>query len=162
MQTNDRAKEFIKHLENNFSNDAAAKACFRRGLGNSNRLQALPLLGRFLDDENDKISNYVVVAALWADSDCQQDDVDLGSACARLAKDYSSFEGRFRRLISCDRKEIATYVVPVVRALNSKGIRIDFSLLLTDLLLWGDRVKIDWSRSFWRDGECQNEKQSEE
>ena len=73
----------------------------------------------------------------------------LGDTLARLKTDNNSFEGRFKRLLTCDRDEIAVRVAPIVRAAQAKGMSVNYTQLLSDLLWWGDIVKVEWAKAFW-------------
>ena len=46
---------------------------------------------------------------------------NMGATCRRLAAGNNTFEGRFRRLLSCDRVEICERLRPVVLAAKAKG-----------------------------------------
>jgi CRISPR type I-E-associated protein CasB/Cse2 len=74
---------------------------------------------------------------------------NLGTTCHRLAAENNSFDGRFRRLLSCDREEICERLRPVILAARAKGIPINYEELYVDLCYWGDNVKARWAREYW-------------
>ena len=100
---------------------------------------------------------FEIVAALWAGAaDSRAPDwVNLGDTLRRLSSEHNSFDGRFRRLLTCDRDEIAPRVGPVVRAAQAQGVPVSYVRLLTDLLCWGDDVKLRWAKSFWGAAEAE-------
>ena len=142
-----RAARFIDYLQQ-FKNDRGALACLRGGLSEARRPNAWPLLGGFVDS----IGNvaFETVAALWANvADSGVGGGNLGATLARLVTEHNSVEGRFKRLLTCDRDEILSRIVPVVRTAQAKGARIDCVRLLSDLLQWNDRVRVEWAKAFW-------------
>jgi CRISPR type I-E-associated protein CasB/Cse2 len=90
------------------------------------------------------------VAGLFAHHPDETDRGNLGNTCRRLAAENSSFEGRFRRLLSCDdRDAVCERLRPVVLAAKAKGVKVNYEELLVDLRYWGDKVKGRWARQFW-------------
>lgn len=148
----DRAMGFMAYLSR-YKNDRGALANLRGGLSAARRQRAWPLLGGF-NDAIGAIGNPVfeMVAAMWAGAP-ELDSPGIGNFGAtlrRLAGDLSSFEGRFKRLLTCDtREEAVEHVAPVVRAAQAKGVKLDYTRLLSDLLWWGERVKVEWAQAFW-------------
>ena len=138
---------FFNHLKR-YAADRGALANLRGALSENRRANAWPLLGGF----SSAIGNPVFekVAGLWAAEPCSPHSNDnLGATLAKLRQDNNSFEGRFKRLLTCDKTEIVERVVPVVRAAQAKGLEVNYQRLLSDLLIWSDKVKIDWARAFW-------------
>ena len=141
------ATSFLAYLQR-YRQDRGALAHLRGGLSESRRPNAWPLLGGFPGAIGSL--PFEVVAALWAGGvELSADGGNLGNTLARLMKDHHSFEGRFKRLLSCDRDKIAAHVAPVVRAAQAKGLRVNYTQLLSDLLCWGDDVRVRWARAFW-------------
>ena len=146
MRLHEKAEPFIKHLQR-YKDDRGARAKLRGALSPARRHLVWPLLGHYLNESY--LRTFEVVAALWAEADGGKSGVDLGTAMRRLAGDYSTFEGRFKRLLTCEKDELSDRVAPIVRALNTKGIALDYALLLSDMLWWGDSVKVRWAQGFW-------------
>jgi CRISPR system Cascade subunit CasB len=141
------AVPFIAFLQR-YRTDRGALANLRGALSDARKPNAWPLLAGFKGAIGDPA--YEIVAALWAcDPDLDCDTGSLGDTLARLKTDNNSFEGRFKRLLTCDRDEITVRVAPVVRAAQAKGMSINYSRLLSDLLWWNDIVKIEWAKAFW-------------
>jgi CRISPR type I-E-associated protein CasB/Cse2 len=141
------ATRFLDYLQR-YKTDRGALAALRGGLSDARRPDSWPLLGGF---SRDAIGNraFEIVAALWAYEPGSVGDGNLGATLAGLRSEHNTFEARFKRLLACDKDEIAERVVPVVRAAQAKGKRVNYAQLLSDLLHWNDRARTDWAKSFW-------------
>lgn len=147
IRLHNNAAPFVNFLKH-YRNDRGALANLKGALSDARKPNAWPLLAGFKGSIGDPA--YETVAALWACDpalDCAHGC--LGDTLARLKTENNSFEGRFKRLLTCDREEISTRVVPVVRAAQAKGMAINYSQLLSDLLWWNDKVKVAWAKAFW-------------
>lgn len=142
------ASRFMAYLRQ-YKDDRGALANLRGALSEARRQRAWPLLGGFPDAIGSPA--YETVAALWAaDAESATEaDSNLGDTLRRLGTEHNSFESRFKRLLTCDQDEIAARIAPVVRAAQAKGLAISYARLLSDLLWWNDRVKIEWAKAFW-------------
>jgi hypothetical protein len=141
------AEAFIKYLQR-YKDDRGALANLRGALSEARRPNAWPLLGGFPSAIGDR--RYEVVGALWAyDPDGECAVGNMGNTGARMHGENNSFEGRFKRLLTCDVTEIADRVVPVVRAAQTKDVRVNYTQLLSDLLWWNDRTRENWAKAFW-------------
>lgn len=139
-------KKLLGHLRK-YKQDRGALANLRGALKPAQRHRAWPLLGPV------GIGNprYEVVAGLYAhhpDGDAPNAG-NLGATCRRLAGEYNTFDGRFRRLLTCDRDEVCEWIVPVVLAAKAKGVPVNYELLFADLCYWSDTVRERWAREFW-------------
>jgi CRISPR type I-E-associated protein CasB/Cse2 len=141
------ATRFIAYL-GKYAKDRGALAGLRCTFSETRRHRAWPLLGGFAGAIGEE--RYELVAALWAEApDKRAEDRNLGAALAGLAEAHNSFEGRFKRLLTADRDEAPRLVAPLARAAQAKGISIHHARLLSDLLCWGDYVKVEWAKAFW-------------
>lgn len=141
------AAPFLDYLKR-YRVDRGALANLRGALTEARRPNAWPLLAGF----GPAIGNpaFETVAALWASApELACDTGNMGNTLAGLKTDNNSFEGRFKRLLTCDHEEIVARVATVALAAQAKGHRIHYAQLLSDLLWWGDRVKVRWARAFW-------------
>lgn len=148
------AVSFMEFLQR-YRNDRGALANLRGALSESRLPRAWPLLGGFPAAIGNRACE--TVAALWAgapDSDSATIG-NLGETLRHLAGEHTSFELRFKRLLTCDAAEIAERVAPVVRAAQAKGQHVNYTRLLSDLLWWNDRVKIEWAKAFWGAAEAE-------
>jgi CRISPR system Cascade subunit CasB len=89
------------------------------------------------------------VAGLFAYHPDEIHTGNLGTTCRQLCARKSSFDSRFRRLLSCDYDEICERLRPVVFAAKAEGIRVNYEELFADLCYWSDKVKARWAREYW-------------
>jgi len=139
------ASRLLAHLRR-LSNDRGAMADLRRALIPAQRHRAWPLLARCggIDE-----ARFETVAGLFAHHPDETSAGNLGTTCRQLSGQHSSFEGRFRRLLGCDRDNICEHIRPVVFAAAAKGIRINYEQLFIDLWYWSDKVKARWAMEYW-------------
>jgi CRISPR system Cascade subunit CasB len=126
--------------------DRGAMADLRCALNPVRRARAWPLLARIGGIDR---PIYETVAGLFAYHPDETQHGNLGTTCRRLAGENNSFDGRFRRLLSCDRDEIAERLRPVILAAKAKGVPVNYEELFADLVYWGDNVKARWAREYW-------------
>ena len=126
--------------------DRGAMADLRGALNPARRARAWPLLARVGGIDQ---PIHETVAGLFAYHPDETQAGNLGTTCRRLAGENNSFDGRFRRLLSCDRDEICERLRPVILAAKAKGIPVNYEELFADLVYWGDNVKARWAREFW-------------
>jgi CRISPR system Cascade subunit CasB len=126
--------------------DRGALAELRRALNPVQRHRAWPLLARFggIDDRR-----YETVAGLFAYHPSETSSGNLGITCRLLSSEHNTFDGRFRRLLACDRDGICEHIRPIVLAARAKGISVNYEQLFTDLTYWSDAVKARWAAEFW-------------
>lgn len=143
-ETAARLLAYLRQLKN----DRGAMADLRCALSPSpaKRARAWPLLAQ-VDGIGDICKETVV--GLFAYHPDETDSGNLGTTCRRLAAGNNSFDGRFRRLLSCDRNEICERLRPVVLAAKAKGVRVNYEKLFVDLRYWGGSVKAHWAREYW-------------
>jgi CRISPR system Cascade subunit CasB len=127
-------------------NDRGAMADLRCALNPARRARAWPLLARVGGIDR---PIYETVAGLFAYHPDETHSGNVGTTCRRLAGENNSFDGRFRRLLSCDRDEIGERLRPVILAAKAKGIPVNYEALFADLVYWGDTVKARWARDYW-------------
>ena len=154
----ERAIKFLRFLER-YRKDKGAMANLRGALSEARRPRVWSLLGGFKDAVAIGNPVYETIAALWAHAKGESDDEagNLGSTLRKLCDDLSTFEGRFKRILSCERDDIAKHVAPIVRAAITKGVGVDFARLLSDLLWWGEDVEVEWAKAFWVASEVSDE-----
>lgn len=145
------AARFLDHLSK-LSKDRGAMADLRRALNPTQRHRAWPLLAQFWQVNDPRFIIFETVAGLFAHHPEPTEKGNIGTACLQLKGLHSTFEGRFRRLLSCDdREELCRQLRPVVLAAKPKGIKINYEQLFLDLWRWewSERVKADWATAFW-------------
>jgi len=139
------AAKFVAYLRT-LCDDRGAMANLRCALNPARRARAWPLLGRVGGIGR---SIHETVAGLFAYHPDETHDGNLGTTCRRLTIESNSFDGRFQRLLSCDRQEICERLRPVIFAAKAKGIPVNYENLFADLCYWSDTVKTRWAREYW-------------
>ena len=142
---NESAARLLSYLRR-LKNDRSAMADLRCALSPTKLPRAWPLLGPMGGIGNPRIE---AVAGLFAYHPEETRSGNLGTTCHRIATESNSFDGRFRRLLSCERDEICDRLRPVIFAAKAKGVPINYEQLFADLSYWGDNVKARWAREYW-------------
>ena len=160
----DRARVFVSWLLER-QNDRGVMAELRRSLGRDTEYRAWKHLARWCDlTRIDQRLAYGAVAGAFAAHPCNAETGNLGDTMRAIAlgsapdggDPLASFEGRFRRLLTCDSvAELAERVGSVARAAKQREITINYCQLLQDLLdfRWPDareHAKLRWAYAFWR------------
>jgi len=127
-------------------NDRGAMADLRCALVPARRARAWPLLARVGGIERPA---YEAVAGWFGYHPDESRTGNLGATCRALAAGNSTFDGRFRRLLACDREDVIKLIRPVILAARAKEIPVNYEELFADLCYWGDRVKARWAKEFW-------------
>jgi CRISPR system Cascade subunit CasB len=141
-ETAERVLTYLRRLRN----DRGAMAELRCALSPARRPRAWPRLAAVGGIGNTRIE---AVAGLFAYHPNETDRGNMGTTCRRLAAQNSTFDGRFRRLLSCDQNEICERVRPVVLAAKAQGIPVNYVQLFVDLCYWGAKRKARWAREYW-------------
>jgi len=139
-----RLLTYLRQLKN----DRGAMADLRCALSPAKLPRAWPLLARVGGIGDPRIE---AVAGLFAYHPDETHAGNMGTTCRRLTARNKSFDGRFRRLLSCDRDEICERLRPVILAAarNKERIAVNYEELFSDLCYWGDKVKARWAREYW-------------
>lgn len=137
-----RLLAYLRQLQN----DPGAMANLRCALSPARLPRAWPLLGRVGGIGNARIET---VAGLFAHHPHEIHIGNVGTTCRQLAAGNNTFDGRFRRLLACDRNEICERLRPVILAARSKGVPVNYEDMFVSLYYWGDNVKARWAREYW-------------
>lgn len=140
-ETGARVLAYLRQLKN----DRGAMADLRCALNPAKLPRAWPLLGRIGGIGNPRIET---VAGLFAYHPDETHIGNLGATCLRLKRQNESFDGRFRRLLACDRDEICERLRPVILAAKAKGIPVNYQQLFVDLYWW-ESAKARWAQEYW-------------
>ena len=145
--------------------DRGALADLRAGLSEATAYRAWPHVAPWCDLKNDRQrAIWMTVAAGFAVH--EGTDPKAGNMGATLrsialgdgtqkADDtcLHSFEGRFRRLLTCSSThEVCERLPGVIRAAERKGVKIDFRQLFWDLAGWNSPkrdVRVEWAAAYW-------------
>jgi CRISPR system Cascade subunit CasB len=141
----EKAASLLVYLRQ-LKNDRGAMANLRCALSSSKLPRAWPLLAQVGGIGNRRIET---VAGLFAYHPDETQTGNLGTTCRQLTEQNQSFDGRFHRLLRCDRDEICERLRPVILAAKQKGIPANYEELYADLCYWGSQVKERWAREYW-------------
>lgn len=145
FNSHEAASKFLAYLRG-LKNDRGAMANLRGALRPAQRHRAWPLLGR-VGGIGRPI--YETLAGLYAHHPEEDSTGNIGRTCRRLSGEHNSFDGRFRRLLSCDRDEIFERLAPVILAAKAKSVAVNYEQLFADLWYWSDQVKESWASEYW-------------
>jgi len=145
-------------------------ADLRRGLGQTMQYRAWPHLLAIhptaLDHENEGAIWLTVAGGMALLMKGQGRGMgNLGETMRRIAlggnrreADMATFDGRFRRLLSClSAEDVCRQLTDIFRAANQKRVPINFERLARDLLHWNDpnhKVRLQWAKAFWATAEA--------
>jgi CRISPR type I-E-associated protein CasB/Cse2 len=153
----DRARQLLKYLEKH-REDRGMMADLRQGFSEATANRSWPYVANWCDLANDRWRIiYQTVMAAYAHHPQVAEKANIGHVLRRIAmgdgrgqEGLSTFDGRFRRIITCDSaQEVCQQLRGVIRAAIQKSIRIDYVQLFTDLCYWGPRVKMRWASTYW-------------
>ena len=145
LDPKENARRLLDYLRQ-LKNDRGKMADLRCALSPAKRPRAWPLLAPVGGIDR---PIYESVAGLFAWHPEEAHAGNLGTTCRHLSAERTSFDGRFQRLLTCDRDEICERLRPVVLAAKAKGIPVNYEELFADLCYWGDNVKARWAREYW-------------
>ncbi|MFA6108503.1 MAG: type I-E CRISPR-associated protein Cse2/CasB [Candidatus Latescibacterota bacterium] len=160
----ERAQDFVAWLQEH-GDDRGLMAELRRGLAHDREWRAWKHLARWCDlTRGEQRLAFATVGGGFATHPRNAATGNLGDTARAIAIDSApggadplgSFEGRFRRLLTCESiPELAERVGAMVRAAKQREIAINYGQLLTDILSFRwpksrERTKIRWAAAFWR------------
>ena len=129
------------------------RASLRSWLSDAARPRAFPAImsirGSLADDD------FSTVAALYAyHPDHRENAGSIGALCRKLSGENNTFEGRFKRLLFCNKEELRNNLRGIILAARSKGHAVDYLGLYRDLRSWeneyyGQEVRKRWASDFW-------------
>ncbi len=158
--------------------DRGKLAALRRGFSEATEAYAWPYLAPHCDitDARQRIIWRTVAgaAAELAPQGLERSGHGVGNMGATLRKlafvsssdkgekALSSFENRFRRLLTCQTSdELCRHLISPIRAASAKGVPIDAEQLFWDLQQWEHPVepttKMKWARVYWMGEEAYSE-----
>ncbi|RLB95739.1 MAG: type I-E CRISPR-associated protein Cse2/CasB [Deltaproteobacteria bacterium] len=153
----EKAKRLLKFLKEH-KEDRGMMADLRRGFSEATEDRAWPYVARWCDLTNDRERIiYQTVMAAYAHHPEVSEKGNMGHVLRSLAMGdgrgedgLKTFDGRFRRLLTCNSaQEACQHLIGIIRAVAQKEIRINYICLLKDLWYWGKRVKLSWASAYW-------------
>jgi CRISPR type I-E-associated protein CasB/Cse2 len=159
-QPESRFGRFVAYMDS-LSKDRGAMADLRHGFSEGTAYRAWPHVAPWCDLTNPR-QRVIILAvaggfATHGGSDAKAGN--LGHTLRRVAKGngkkdtgLASFEGRFRRLLSCNTPaELCGMLPGMLRAAERRGVGVNYALLYRDLTYWtaDTRAKVAWAAAFW-------------
>lgn len=153
----EQAEKLMLFLQRN-KEDRGVMADLRCGFSPAREPRAWPHIAQFckLDSEWSRLPVQTVCAAFATHPDGNTSRGNLGTTMRRIAGEsregLASFEGRFRRLLSCDTQlEICERVPGVIRAAKAKGASVNYRQLYCDFCWWEGEYppKLKWAEAYW-------------
>lgn len=165
-QTQTKIQAFLTRLTGCAArDDRGTLADLRHGFSAATEHRAWPHLAAWgVDLCNDRERRiWLTIAAGFATLKSTRRRGNLGATMRRIAVGggragddvLRSFEGRFRRLLTCATPEELCIRLPaVIRAAARKDVAIDFEQLFWDLERWpidsrGADVRVEWAQAYW-------------
>lgn len=153
-----RGSAFIDAILPRLKTDPGFGAALRRADNPATEYQAwehLVLYGCNIEKPWEKAA-YTTIAAAVARAKPEHDGtLDLAKSLARCFEGGASADparAKIRRLLACDSIEEACQIVrPILAFVASRRVPLSYGRLLDDLLHFGERVKLTWAQSFYRD-----------
>jgi CRISPR type I-E-associated protein CasB/Cse2 len=148
--------------------DRGTLADLRRGFSPGTEHRAWPHLAQWCNIANERERRvWTTVAAGVATLEGSDSGAgDMGATLRRIALQgasgsvqdaLSTFDARFRRLLTCHTaEELCSHLPGIIRAARQKGVCIDFERLFWDLMTWHKEppevrtaVRVRWAASYW-------------
>lgn len=152
-----KESSFVRSLEKLYENkDRAALAKLRRGLGRKGGTSEMYryVVPYFDPERSYDTERYFLVASLFAlHPDSAARGTNMGRVFRAMKEEKSpSVEKRFENLLSVDVEDLAGHLRQAVSLAKSKGVRVDFHQLFSDIKNWNHPerfVQLQWARDFW-------------
>ncbi len=160
MQENQNKTEaFVSYVIRTVASDTAARAAFARGDNPDTAYFAWQYLVSWCDIADSRQSRaYALIAASIAREQVSSNGTMNLGECLRAVVtdpaelDHSPEKARLMRLLACDTSlELVEILRSIIRYLQSKeGVRLDYAQTLEDILWWGEKRKVSWSKAFFK------------
>lgn len=155
-----RGERFVRYVLDRIHKDNGFSARLRRADNPATEYQSWELLAGFgVDLEKDWARlPYCAVGAALAKAKPEVDGkLGLGAAIAACYDDGSQSDqakAKLRRLLACTTTAEACQILrPLLALIASRGVKLDFSQLLDDLLWYGgngrERIRTRWAQNFY-------------
>ena len=147
-----RVKETARKLMDMLSSlqeNRGAMADLRCAWSQTRRSRAWPLLGRvgLIGDRAGE-----TVAGAFGYHPLTEDQGNFGTACKKLLQEHAGAEQRFARLLDADRDDLCDLVRPLILAMRSAEVGLNYQQLYIDLNFWGESTRVAWAKEFWTSG----------
>jgi len=144
--------------------ERGALADLRHGFSPATEYRAWPYVAKWCDLADDRERRiWTTIAAGFATHKRTVPGSNMGSTLRAIALSdaggtrtdgaLSTFDARFRRLLTCgSAEEVCVHLVGVIRTAERKNVPIDFEQLYWDLLMWQSPkrdVRVQWASHYW-------------
>lgn len=152
-----KEEAFVDYIIQLWQADSGAGAALKRADNPDTEYQSWEILAKFVDLENKhQRLPYALIGAALARGKVESSGKDgIGTALARCYEDgreNDQAKAKMRRLLACENVQEACRVVrSILRLMESKGKmnQLDWARLLRDLVYFGERTKIRWTKDFY-------------
>ena len=157
---------FVAELIGRCRSDTAFRAAMRRADNPRTEAFAWPHLVKWCDlgKPHERLPFALVAAAVAREKPERDGNMDIGQLFHSICRDKEDTEReqrRFRRLLACDNTaELCEVLRPVLRYLQDKAPgRVGYARLLSDMLYYGEKVKLRWAGHFFAHTEEPDDKE---
>ncbi len=155
-------KRFVESVISRIKNDNGFRAVMTRADHEATAPQAwrflLELGNVELGNDSERQAFALVGAAMARERTEKNGSQTLGKAlyCCKAdpAKEDESVERRLRRILACEnRLELIAVLRQIIRYVQrSEKVRLDYERLLSDILYFSDRKKVQWAKDYYGRG----------
>lgn len=151
----DKADRFISYILSKIQSDNACAATLKRADNPDTEYQAWEVLVPWcnLEQKREYLPFAIIAAAIARNKPKANGTHGLGTAIARCYDDGNNSDAakaKLRRLLACDSIEEACQILrPILCLIDSRGVSLDYSRLLSQLLRFGDAVRKNWAMEFF-------------
>lgn len=151
----DKADRFISYILGKIESDNACAAALRRADNPDTEYQAWETLVPWcnLEQKREYLPFAVIAAAIARSKPKANGALGLGTAIARCYEDGNNSDAakaKLRRLLACDTVEEACQILrPIFSIIDFRGVPLNYSKLLSQLLRFGDAVRKSWAMEFF-------------
>jgi CRISPR system Cascade subunit CasB len=150
-----RAEAFVNFVIRRVQEDPAFGAALRRADNPATEYQSWEYLASWcdLDKARDRIPFVTIGAALARAKPEKDGHMGIGrslAACYEDGQNSSPAKVRLRRLLACESVEEACRILrPILSLVRSKESQLNYSVLLNDLLFFGETKRLKWATEFY-------------
>ena len=151
----DKADRFVAYILTRIETDKACAASLKRADNPDTEYQAWEALVPWcnLEQKREYLPFAIIAAAIARNKPKSNGTHGLGTAIARCYDDGNNSDAakaKLRRLLACYSVEEACQILrPILRLIDSRGVSLNYSRLLSQLLRFGDAVRKNWAMEFF-------------
>ncbi len=159
QEKQNKSEAFVSYVIKKVALDTAARASFARGDNPDTAYLSWQYLVDWCDIAEPKQGKaYALIAAAIAREQISSNGkMNVGECLRAAVADQADLENspekaRLMRLLACDTPlELIELLRSIIRYLQGKeGVRLDYAQTLDDILWWGEKRKVNWSKAFFK------------